>query len=475
MPTETTDRNLLFGVLALQADFLDAAQFAEACSAWAGRKSAPLADLLVERGLLTAEQRSLVDLLLRQKLNKHGGDAHASLAALATPDVRSVLESVADDDVRQSLAGLHEPALAVQSSTVAYEPQVRQRYTLTRLHAKGGIGQVWPAHDEDIGRDVALKELRPDRGDSPAATARFLEEAKVTGQLEHPGIVPVYELVKPREGQPCYAMRFVGGRTLADAIKDYHRRRQAGEVGPLELRQLLTAFVGVCNAVAYAHSRGVLHRDLKPSNVALGDYGEVLVLDWGLAKLVGKPEDATSLLPVSVGQADSREETRQGQILGTPAYMAPEQAEGRLDRMDQRSDVYGLGAVLYEVLAGEPPFGGSDTPEVLKRVVQEPPVPPRQRVAATPPALQAICLKALAKERGERYGSAGELAREVEHFLADEPVAAYRELWPARLGRWARHHRPLVAAAAALLLTATVALAVSTALIRSQELAALEA
>jgi serine/threonine-protein kinase len=476
MATEISDHNLLFGVLALQADFLDAAQFAEACSAWAGRKGTPLPDLLVERGLLTAEQRGLVDLLLRQKLNKHGGDAHASLVgALATPDVRSVLESVADDDIRQSLAGLPSPDGPGLPMTVAYEPDARQRYTLTRMHARGGIGQVWLAHDEDIGRDVALKELRPDRGDSPAATARFLEEAKVTGQLEHPGIVPVYELVRPRAGKPCYTMRFVHGRTLADAIKDYHRRRQAGGVGPLDLRQLLTAFVGVCNAVAYAHSRGVLHRDLKPHNVALGDYGEVLVLDWGLAKQLGKAEDATSLLPVSVGQSEDREETRQGQVLGTPEYMAPEQAEGRLDLLDKRSDVYGLGAILYAVLTGEPPFGGGDTPEVLQRVVQEPPVPPRQRVASTPAALQAVCLKALAKERGSRYDSAGELAGEVEHFLADEPVAAYREPWRVRLGRWARHHRPLMAAAAALLLTATVALAVSTALIRNQELAALEA
>src|SRR5262245_21097353 len=137
MPTETTDRNLLFGVLALQADFLDAAQFAEACSAWAGRKHTPLANLLVERGLLTDEQRGLVDLLLRQKLTKHGGDAQASLAAMATPNVRSVLESVADDGVRQSLAGLPTPDGPILPATVAYEPQARQRYTLTRLHAKG--------------------------------------------------------------------------------------------------------------------------------------------------------------------------------------------------------------------------------------------------------------------------------------------------------------------------------------------------
>jgi hypothetical protein len=208
MPTETTDRNLLFGVLALQADFLDAAQFAEACSALAGHKDTPLADLLVERGLLTTEQRNLVDLLLRQKLNKHGGDPHASLqGALATPDVRSVLESVADDDVRQSLAGLHEPALAVQPSTVAYEPQARQRYTLTRLHARGGIGQIWMAYD----RDIALKELWPEHTQTPLLCKRFLQEARITGQLEHPGIIPVYEMARRpginNRSIPCVSSR----------------------------------------------------------------------------------------------------------------------------------------------------------------------------------------------------------------------------------------------------------------------------
>jgi serine/threonine protein kinase len=405
MPAENTDLNLLFGVLALQADFLDPARFAEACSAWAARKDTPLADLLVERGWLTLGERAAVDLLLERKLRKHGGDAHAGLRdTLATRDLRGVLAGVADDDVRQSLSGLPTPPGPALPPTVSYEPEVRPRYTRTRLHARGGVGQVWLARDEQIGRDVALKELRPDRADSPAAAARFVAEARITGQLEHPGIVPVYELVRLPPGGPCYAMRFVGGRTLADAIQDYHRRRQAAGAGPLDLRQLLTAFVGVCNAVAYAHSRGVLHRDLKPPNVALGDYGEVLVLDWGLAKVVGSGEATADPRPVSAGQGDPRDETRPGQVLGTPDYMAPEQADGRSDRVGEWTDVYGLGAVLYELLTGQPPFGGADVPDVLRRVVQEPPVPPRRLVADTPQALQAVCLKALAKASARTSG-----------------------------------------------------------------------
>ncbi len=452
----SADRNLLFGVLALQADLLDAARFAEACTAWSARKDTPLADVLVERGWLTPADRADVERLLDRKLKKHAGDARAGLAEVANDNVRQTLAAVVDPVVHQTLGSLPRGADVHENRTVSYQPAGRGRYTLTRLHAKGGLGQVWVARDSDLGREVAFKELLGDRADNPTVLARFLEEAKITGQLEHPNIVPVYELARPGgDGAgPFYTMRFIRGRTLAAAVKDYHRKRRANETGPLELRGLLGQFVAVCNAVSYAHSRGVLHRDLKPQNVVLGDYGEVIVLDWGLAKLKGAAEAAASLLPVSVGKEPSRDATVQGQALGTPAYMPPEQAEGRLDRVDERSDVYGLGATLYELLTGAPPFAGPDTATILVHVVADQPLPPRRVVPETPPALEAVCVKALEKQPAARYASAKALAQDVERWLADEPVTAWREPWPTRARRWTRRHRQLVTGAAALLLAA---------------------
>jgi serine/threonine-protein kinase len=460
-----TDRNLLFGVLALQADLLDPTRFAEACTAWSARKDTPLGDLLVERGWLTPEERADVAKLLERKLKKHGGDANAGLAEITTDPVRQSLAALADPDIRQSLAGLTTPPQGLLLvSTTAYEPDARDRYTLSRLHATGGIGRVWLARDSSLGRDVALKELRPERAGSPAAWARFLKEAQVTGQLEHPGIVPIYELGRrPEDHQPFYTMRFVRGRTLAEAIASYHHRRRRGEAGPLELRELLTGFMGVCNAVAYAHSRGVLHRDLKPQNVVLGDYGEVIVLDWGLAKLMDRPDDQTAPLELPAeGQADG---TVQGQVLGTPAYMAPEQAEGRLDLLGPASDVYGLGTILYEILTSRPPFKGHDPTAVLRQVVHEAPARVRSLEKGAPAALEAVCLKALAKRAGERYGTAKELAAEVQRWLAGEPVLAYPEPWTLRARRWVGRHRTLVTAVAATVSVATVCLALATVLL----------
>src|ERR1043166_228458 len=303
---------------------------------------------------------------------------------------------------------------------------VPDRYALTSLHATGGTGRVWLARDGQIGRDVALKELRPDQPHHAALRARFLREAQITGQLEHPGIVPVYELGRrPNTGEPFYTMRFFQGRTLGDAAKAHHEKRVAGQADSLEFSKLLNAFVVVCKTVAYAHSRGVIHRDLKGQNVVMGDFGEVVVLDWGLAKLV-EPDAGCCCGKVVVAdwgsdRADERvmapvvsldcnkdgtvDLTMEGDTLGTPSYMAPEQAAGRLDLIDRRTDVYGLGAMLYQVLTGQPPFRGANVEDVLRKVESEEPVPPQQLWAEVPPTLQAACLRAVAKQPSARFRS----------------------------------------------------------------------
>jgi PAS domain S-box-containing protein len=415
-----TDRNLLFGVLALQADLIDHQQFIEACLLWTSRKDVLLAELLVERGWLLPDDKAHVDYLLGRKLAKHGGDPRAGLAGIPD-DIKRSLATMDDADIQRSLASVPPPGAPHLLDTVDHVGEPPERYTRLRLHATGGIGRVWLAHDSALGRDVALKELRPERAEHATLGARFLQEAQITGQLEHPGIIPVYELVRAHDGQqPFYTMRFVKGRTLSEAARAYHDKRLAGQADPLGLPALLNAFVTVCNTVAYAHSRGVIHRDLKGQNVILGDFGEVVVLDWGLAKRVGRPE-AEALAPSVVlneGGADSGY-TMQGQALGTPAYMAPEQAEGRLDLIDRRTDVYGLGAILYEILTGAPPFTGGSTEEVLRKVREEPPAPPRQCWPEVPPPLEAICLRALAKQPEDRCTAACEVAQQVQHWLAE--------------------------------------------------------
>jgi len=352
-------------------------------------------------------------------------------------------------------------------------PAACSRYRPLSLHARGGLGEVYLAEDNELPRQVALKRIRPQYAGIESCRRRFLREAEITALLEHPGIVPVHGLVHDSHGQPHYVMRFVSGESLQAAIDRYHATGQSpnGSERLLEFRQLLRRFVDVCNTVAYAHSKGVLHRDLKPDNVMLGAFGETLVVDWGLAKLIGEAEAAgAATAPAGQpGPQATAETTQTGHIVGTPAYMAPEQAAGRLDLLGPASDIYSLGATLYVLLAGEPPFQERVVERLLTQVQRGEFPPPRQWKPAIPQALEAICLRAMALQPEKRYATALDLAADLEHWLADEPVEAYRDPLPARLGRWSRRHKPLVAGAAALLLTAVAALIISTVLIRQQQ------
>jgi PAS domain S-box-containing protein len=412
------DRNLLAGVLALQTALIDSQQFIEICTLWMSRKTFTLTDLLIERGWLKPTDKDHLDYLVDRKIEMHGGDARATLASVSD-DVKRSLATLDDADIQESLGDRTHDWHARTVATAGYTPEVQERYALKHLHATGGIGRVWLARDCQLGRDVALKELRPGHAGSPAARARFLKEAQITGQLEHPGIVPVYELAgRPGAKEPFYTMRFVKGQTLHEAVRRHHQKRAADQDDSLELLALLNAFVAVANTVAYAHSRGVLHRDLKGQNVVLGPFGDVVVLDWGLAKVVDEPdgEAGSTAVAACVVENGSVDLTVQGQAVGTPAYMAPEQARGQLDLLDCRTDVYGLGAILYEILTGQPPFLGNDALDVLRQVIEVEPRPPRELWPDVPASLEAICLRALAKEPGQRHPSAGELAQDVQQW-----------------------------------------------------------
>jgi serine/threonine-protein kinase len=346
------------------------------------------------------------------------------------------------------------------------------RFHIIRPHAHGGLGIIFLASDQELHREVALKEIQGRYAFDPDSRARFLLEAEVTGALEHPGIVPVYSLGHYADGRPYYAMRFIKGETLKEAIERFHAnadlKREPGKY-TLALRELLGRFVAVCNAVGYAHSRGFIHRDIKPANAMLGSYGETLVVDWGLAKALGPQEEVASTPqakgPVSGGSGSAQ--TIEGSAVGTPQYMSPEQARGDLKRLGPASDVYSLGATLYTLLTGQAPFNEADVLAILVKVADGDFVLPRQVNPSTPPALQAVVLKAMALQPEERYESALALAADIEHWLADEPVRAWKEPRSMRARRWIKRHRTWALAAASAAVVAVTGLVAATVLLQA--------
>jgi serine/threonine protein kinase len=278
---------------------------------------------------------------------------------------------------------------------------------------------VFVARDQELHREVALKQILAEYADDPTSRHRFLLEAEITGGLEHPGIVPVYGLGIDSGGRPFYAMRFIRGDSLKTAIAAYHSddslKQDAGRKS-LALRQLLRRFVDVCHAIDYAHSRGVLHRDLKPANIILGKHGETLVVDWGLAKAVGRsdPRNATEERTLVPSSGSGPSGTLPGSAMGTPGYLSPEQASGNIDHLGPRSDVYSLGATLYCLLTGRAPFEGEEIGSLLRAVQRGDFTPPSSRDRSIDRALEAVCLKAMALEPETRYATPKDLSDDVE-------------------------------------------------------------
>lgn len=341
------------------------------------------------------------------------------------------------------------------------------RYEIKREFARGGMGRILLARDTDTGRDVAIKELLPElasggtrigtniEGEGDSTEDRFLREAKVTGQLEHPNIVPVYEIGERSDGTVYYTMKYVRGKTLAARLREIRKDEKLSDEQKFNERlKLLDAFVAVCNAMAFAHSRGVIHRDIKPENVMQGDFGETMLLDWGLARVKNQKDYAVKNRPRERNISDSLREsadaakTQDGYIIGTPAYMPPEQGRGEQEEIDEKSDIYSLGAVLYEVLAGVAPYEGPTAGLVLQAMLTSAPAPISERCKFCPPELAAVVNKAMAREKKDRFASAMALASQVQAFREGRNLSVYQYSLAQLVRRYVQRHKATVAVAA---------------------------
>lgn len=473
------DRDIAFAVEVLESGAISERQLASALTTWTLYGNTALADQLLKKGLISESTRNEIEERSLCRLQDLWDNApEFEQAGLSTSSLTKAALSCLDESGRVAkLLGVSVAISGIQSNEIREQ---QSRYQLIRKLGQGGLGTVWLARDVKLQRYVALKEIRNSKVANKAALDRFRREAEITGRLEHPAIVPIYQLGEDTaSGQAFYVMRFLGKQTLQDSISEYHERRNDGEDEPMLLRNLLSAFVTVCQAIGHAHSRKVIHRDLKPENVAIDNFGQVIVIDWGLAKVLDDGMLGDSIADIAFSDVADSQQTLAGQVLGSPLYMAPEQAAGRLDEVDESTDIFGLGAILFAILTGQAPHEecreatGSSTIRQLITVIASGPSPrPHTVNENVNPILDAICAKAMARKRYARYASTTALADDIQRWMAGEPVTAYNESLSQRTGRWIQHHQRLSQLIIAAIIVTIVAITTLTISTRQNHIAA---
>jgi serine/threonine protein kinase len=319
------------------------------------------------------------------------------------------------------------------------------RYGSATPFKEGGGGILSKAMDTYLGREVIFKTLRPEFRDNPDVRRRFLREARVTALIQHPATVPIYEMGRDADGNPYFTMKEIRGDSLRKILNGIAAKDR--KYDPYKGREvLIDILIQVGQALAYAHAAGVIHRDIKPANIMVGAFGEVMVMDWGVAKIMDGVEEDELKPPPSLsshtpGDIDN---TEHGKVYGTPRYMAPEQARGQTD-IDHRVDVFSLGAVLYECLVHRPLVFGVNREELLKKICDEPFVSPARKepYRMIPPELDAVVMKALAKSPAERYGTMAEFVEDLQRFRRGESTSVMATTYRARIQRWVKSNLPL--------------------------------
>ncbi len=443
---DLTEKDVQFAQVLLDHERISESELASVVSNWSSQSGIDFPEYLVSSGLIADAERNFYESKLGLA-SKTVNDSSMNLNATPSGNVDSEgdpTNSSGQDSAKSEVnydktleleapltdSSSTQRVLKILNSSVG-EDQINEvrkldtRYELIRKIGQGGLGTVWLAHDHQLKRNVAIKELNSKATQNEHAIRRFRREAEITGQLEHPNVVSLYQFaIESETGKPSYAMRFVGKKTLQDAIDEHHANAEGGSQA-IALHKLLTAFVGACQAIAYAHSRGVIHRDLKPENVALDNFGQVIVLDWGLAKSVNDHEIKTSL---QVDGSEDPTKTMEGQLIGTPMFMSPEQARGDMENIDKRTDIYQLGAMLFAILTGAGPHhktivensGVGVVRKLLESIISKPSPKPRDYKENIPVDLSRICRKAMAKDPTERYESVSRLADDVQMWMAGQ-------------------------------------------------------